>query len=282
MCHTTTKVLLTLHPTALLKTSCIYVHTYTWVSECMCCSVLQCVAECCSVLQCVAVCCSVLQLNLWYDTLHLTLHPTALLKSSCRYSQSHLGWHFRMLFQSSKLKAWTSLLLRFSEKSHSSFELWTLKKLSKMSPHMGLAVYRALWSVYRAHLSVHGALFSIYRALFENVTPRGIGCTYIHTRECQNVWVCDMTHYTSHYTQLLYSNHMHSPVCMYAFTYVHAYIHTGECLWVCVYMYLSNMYVLDIIFIYMHTYLQVSVYESVCVCTQVICMYWTLHPYICT
>ena len=39
-----------------------------------------------------------------------------MLSTSFKYSQSHLGWHFRVLFQSSKLKARTSLLPRFSEK----------------------------------------------------------------------------------------------------------------------------------------------------------------------
>ena len=43
-----------------------------------------------------------------------------------RNSRSHLGWHFRMLFQSSKLKARTSLLPRFSETRRSSFELSVL------------------------------------------------------------------------------------------------------------------------------------------------------------
>jgi len=57
------------------------------------------------------------------------------------YSRSHLGWHFRMLFQSSKLKARTSLLPRFSEKRLSRFELWALKGLSKMPSHVGLAVF---------------------------------------------------------------------------------------------------------------------------------------------
>jgi len=55
--------------------------------------------------------------------------------------RSHLGWHFRMLFQSSKLKARTSLLPRFSEKRRSRFELWALKELSKMPSHVGLAVF---------------------------------------------------------------------------------------------------------------------------------------------
>ena len=55
------------------------------------------------------------------------------------YSQSHLGWHFRMLFQSSKLKARTSLFLLKRGKRDVralSFEL------SKMSPEVGLAVFQ--------------------------------------------------------------------------------------------------------------------------------------------
>ena len=55
------------------------------------------------------------------------------------YSQSHLGWHFRMLFQSSKLKARTSLFSETWQKRETvralSFEL------SKMAPQMGLAVF---------------------------------------------------------------------------------------------------------------------------------------------
>jgi len=60
---------------------------------------------------------------------------------SC-YSQSHLGWHFQMLFQSSKIKAQTSLWPRFSEKRRSSFEPWASRELSQMSPHVGFAVYK--------------------------------------------------------------------------------------------------------------------------------------------
>jgi len=44
------------------------------------------------------------------------------------------------IFESSKLKAWTSLLPRFSEKRRSSFELWALKRYSKISPQVGSAV----------------------------------------------------------------------------------------------------------------------------------------------
>jgi len=56
------------------------------------------------------------------------------------YSRSHLGWNFWMLFQSAKLKARMPPLPRFSEKRRSSFELWALKELSKMSPQVGSAV----------------------------------------------------------------------------------------------------------------------------------------------
>jgi len=44
------------------------------------------------------------------------------------------------IFESSKLKAWTSLLPRFSQKRRSSFELQALKQHSKMSFQVGLAV----------------------------------------------------------------------------------------------------------------------------------------------
>jgi len=53
------------------------------------------------------------------------------------YSQSHLGWQFWMLFQSSKLKAQMSLFTETWQKRRSSIELWA----------------------------------------FENVNPSGIGCT---------------------------------------------------------------------------------------------------------
>ena len=60
------------------------------------------------------------------------------------YSQSHVGWHFRKLFRSSKLKAWTSLFTETWQKRRSSFELWALS----------------------------------FETAFENVTPSGIGCMY--------------------------------------------------------------------------------------------------------
>jgi len=63
------------------------------------------------------------------------------------YHLSHLGWDFRKLCQSSKLKARTSFLPRFSEKRQSSFELSDLIELSKMSSQMGLAVHACIQSM---------------------------------------------------------------------------------------------------------------------------------------
>jgi len=57
------------------------------------------------------------------------------------------------IFESSKLKARTSLLPRFSEKRRWSFELWALKQHSKMSPQVGLAV--ALVSLLREMRASH-------------------------------------------------------------------------------------------------------------------------------
>ena len=76
----------------------------------------------------------------------------------CIYSQSHFGWHFPLLFQSSKLKAWTSLCTETWQKRRSSFELWA----------------------------------------FENDTPSGVGCTYtwqcihmaVHTHGSAYTWQC--------------------------------------------------------------------------------------------
>ena len=56
------------------------------------------------------------------------------------YSQSHLGWHVRKLFHSSKLKARTFLFTETWQKRRSSFQLWASKELSKMLPQVSSAV----------------------------------------------------------------------------------------------------------------------------------------------
>jgi len=71
------------------------------------------------------------------------------------YSQSHLGWHFRVLFQSSKLKTRTALFTETWQKRRSSFELWA----------------------------------------FENDTPSGIGCTCIRNLVPLLEGLCDWNPY---------------------------------------------------------------------------------------
>jgi len=94
-----------------------------------------------------------------------------------------------MLFQSSKLKAWASLLLHFSEKSHSSFALWALKELSKMSPHVGLAVpwikgLRSLLSI-SIRLWVLGFTFTSFALLFWKETY-SLSTTYLTEQYREN------------------------------------------------------------------------------------------------
>jgi len=93
---------------------------------------------------------------------HIATHYKTLqhVKYCVTYSRSHLGWHFRMLFQSWKLKAPTSLLTEMWQKRRSSFELWA----------------------------------------FENVTPSGIGCNnrdvqnvkciYWYIYACIGIFMC--------------------------------------------------------------------------------------------
>ena len=66
--------------------------------------------------------------------------------------------------QSSKLKARTSLLPRFSEKRRSSFDLWALKQLSKMSPQVGL-MYKGKfqWDILRCPLAPLAATFPLQK-----------------------------------------------------------------------------------------------------------------------
>ena len=99
-----------------------HLSTKTNVSKC---SVLQCVAVCCSVLQCVAVSCD------------STFHADQRKKVRVPKQKEDLGvlqcvavccstanptWGD--IFESSKLKARTSLLPRFGEKGRSNFELF--------------------------------------------------------------------------------------------------------------------------------------------------------------
>jgi len=84
--------------------------------------------------------CWLLDIHAYMYTLAYTFRCWLLDIHAFMYSQSHVGWYFRMLFQSSKLKARTSLFTEPRQTKSSSFELWA----------------------------------------FENVTPSGVGCTHSH------------------------------------------------------------------------------------------------------
>jgi len=60
-----------------------------------------------------------------------------------KYSWSHLGWHFRMLFQGSKLESQICHVSVIRDVRRSSFNHWVLKELSKMPLHMELPVIKA-------------------------------------------------------------------------------------------------------------------------------------------
>ena len=55
--------------------------------------------------------------------IHTHMH-THRYRNVCIYRQSHMRWYFWMLFQSSKLKARTSLFTETWQKRRSSFEIW--------------------------------------------------------------------------------------------------------------------------------------------------------------
>ena len=71
----------------------------------------------------------------WGVLIRVSFCETRMFFFDGKYSQSHLGWHFRKLFQSSKLEGLFSLKRGKRDVGALSFEL------SKMSPQVGLAVY---------------------------------------------------------------------------------------------------------------------------------------------
>jgi len=74
------------------------------------------------------------------ECLYTTRYHTTLDKTSVSTPPDTANPTWCDIFESSKLKARTSLLPRFSAKRRLSFELRALKQHSKMSPQVGLAV----------------------------------------------------------------------------------------------------------------------------------------------
>jgi len=106
-----------------------------------------------------------------------------------RYIKSHLGWHFRMLFQCSKLKARTSLFTETCQKRRSSFELWA----------------------------------------FENVTLSGIGCTYYVLWYLQRYIMDTYTYihiYTYAYIHMCMRIHIYIHIYIYIYIHIWKYINT--------------------------------------------------------
>jgi len=131
--------------------------------------------------------------RVWFTHTHNDVCTCVIYTHTRTYRRSHLGWHFRMLFQSSTLKAPTSLFTETWQERRSSFELWA----------------------------------------FENVTPSGIGCTphacthlcemYVHVWHVsylRNTYMCDL--HTRMYTHVrtcvrsrdmcVYKSHMYPRV----------------------------------------------------------------------
>jgi len=128
------------------------------------------------------------------------------------YSQSHLGWHFRKFFQSSKLKARTSLFTETWQKRRSSFELWA----------------------------------------FENDTPNGIGCTCIlWIYYACYAYIVDVMHILCHcvyhrYKHVYCSIHILLMLCIYYVTHAHtchAYIMSSvKYVWNKIHVYIDDIH----------------------------------------
>jgi len=80
------------------------------------------------------------------------------------------------IFESSKLKARTSLLARFSENRRSSCELWALKQHSNVSHQMGLAVVFKMSSELR--FSKVSSIVIVFSKLRSELTSKNHGHTY--------------------------------------------------------------------------------------------------------
>jgi len=113
------------------------------------------------------------------------------------------------IFASSKLKARTSLLPRFSEKRRSCFELWALIQHSKMSPRVGLAVScDARARVSDSHTSLTHVSDMYQTSIHKHVSDMYVThcdclwqtCIHKHVSDmwCQDMWMRCLIHDTCH------------------------------------------------------------------------------------
>jgi len=133
------------------------------------------------------------------------------------YSQSQLGWHFR------KLKAQSSNVSFATFQWKETFDLWAL----------------------------------CFETAFENVTPSGIGSTYVHINDMSHIWICHIAyiyelviliHKICTYvwistcffspTDLLHTaprTVAHVAVRIYVRIFVRTYVYMHVCMYVCMY-----------------------------------------------
>jgi len=161
-----------------------------------------------------------------------------------RYSRSHLGWHFRMLFQSSELKARTSLFTETWQKRRSSFELWA----------------------------------------FGNVTASGIGCTYriqsmrVFIDVCLHAYVCNLRWlawqvFDVYSYRYAYIYGIHTLVSLHAW-YLYMYTHPNISMNICIYE-LTNvcMYVvLRAWYMWAYKYIHIQIYRFIHIRTNPLMM----------
>jgi len=218
--------------------------------------------------------------------LSFSSHPLVHLLS---FSKSTANPTWGDIFESSKLKARTSLLPRFSEKRPSSFELRDLKQHSKMSPQVGLAVSLCIFRIHpQFHLppfSSHVILVLLSASPFtcakKKMSSRLTVEKFFHRTNCREF----LPDYIR--VQLFESIRKRNPLLLHGkvlyfcihFTYiytcidVHLYIYIYILHTIYVYIY---MYRCTFVYIYTYIYMYIYIYVHIYICTYVYarCVPW--------
>jgi len=244
----------------------IYIEVYMWIYSLAECFMSRCTPHLFVMQTCLWVCISILKGTC--GCIHL--HSPIYLVASVSVCTANPTWGD--IFESSKLKARTSLLPRFNEKRRSSFELWA------------------------------------FETAFENVTPNGIGCTCKHVHGyvylCYLYWsvhvdsfTCIVLYICVHpvsvcmcrrvygyvYLRYLYwSVHVDSFTCIVLRCGLHPRIclYVQTCLWVCIFAILSLKCICECIHLHSAIYLgapRICLYVQACVWC-----YWYVYTHTCT
>ena len=153
-----------------------------------------------------------------YVYVHVYMTQTYRGEPSCRsvgmYSRSHLGLHFGMLFQSSKLKARTSLFSETWQKRRSSFEVWAFENVTPSG--IGCThILQICWHVWKplVCISVVIDLLAVWRHNKPKTKKPKTKCTHTF---CRSVDMCE--------------NQKHEYACIHAgiYVYIYAHIYTSD------------------------------------------------------